>query len=978
MRFRDHIVLLFCLAVGCATSASEPVKLTVGFYENAPKIFTDRDGKPAGIFVDLLNQIAKEERWDIQYVSCLWAECLESLRTGKLDLLPDVAYTEGRAEVFSFPQVPAFHSWSQLYRRQGTSVKGVQDLAGKRIAVLRGSSQRSVLSNLLDGHGVRATMVPVDSLRQGFEAVVNGQADVAVANHFFAAFHAADFGLIDTPIVFQPARLFFAAPKYRHQEVLDSLDRHLAALQSEPDSVYFKIMRSWRPETGIYKIPSAVRWGIAAVIGLLLSSLVTAFYLRRKVTAQTRDLKESERKLTVILESVGSPIYIKDSDYRYTYVNRAVCDLFGRPTEEILGKRDADLLAPEMAAVMQEGDRKVIEGGVKITVEEVSGEADDQQRRTFLSTKIPLTGSDGRTYALCGVSTDITERKKTEDSLRVAAAVFHSQEGMFVAGSDKRVLDANDAFLQMTGFQPEDLIGKTLPTVSTEAGRSDCWPVIWQEVQQNGKWQGEVCGRRKDRTSYPARLTLTAVRDDESRTTHYVGTQTDITDQRAAQEKIAQLAYYDQLTGLPNRPLLIDRLRQSLAAQRRFAHASALLFIDLDNFKDLNDTRGHEAGDELLREVGSRILGCCRESDTVARLGGDEFVVLLENIGVSEQEASTHICTVAQKILAAIAAPYTVNEMAYRCTCSIGAYLYSKPEVTIEDLMKRGDLAMYEAKRAGRNTWRLFSERIEHDVHRRTVLEAQLQEGLDKDQFRLHFQAQFDIHGQVVSAEVLLRWEQPGRGMVSPDEFIEDAERTGLILPLGNWVMARACQYLSSWSKSGLSQLPLAVNVSATQLRQADFVDRTFAILEENNVDPRLLKIELTESMLIEDIEDTIMKMRRLKARGVGFSLDDFGTGYSSLSYLKQLPLDQLKIDRSFVRDVLTDSNDAVIAKSIVVLGKSLDLSLVAEGVESPAQHEFLVAAGCDVFQGYLYARPTDEAGFRALVEKNSFAYSAP
>jgi diguanylate cyclase (GGDEF)-like protein/PAS domain S-box-containing protein len=974
LRFRIHIFLLVCVVLACTARlyAGEPVKLKVGLYENAPKIFTDRDGKPAGLLVELLHEIARAEHWEIQYIHCVWAECLESLRAGGLDLMPDVAYTDARAELFSFPGVPVLHSWSQVYRLPGMSLKGVPDLAEKKITVLRGSSQANVLRSILDGHGIAAKIIPVDSLKEGFKAVAGGQADATVANHFFGALHASEFGLVDAPIVFQPASLFFAAPKNRHPKVLAALDRRLAALQSNPDSVYFEIVRTWRPEAGIYKIPSSVRWGIAVVIGLLLSSLATSIYLRRKVTAHTRDLKESERKLTSILESVESLIYIKDSDYRYTYVNRAVCDLFGRPSEEILGKRDADLLDPETAAVLLEGDRKIIDGGVRITVEEVTGEADDRERRTFLSTKIPLTSTDGQTYALCGISTDITDRKKTEDSLRIAAAVFRSQEGMFVTGQDRRLLNANDAFLKMMGFRPEDLIGKTLPVVTIGDRPLDGWPAIWQQVQQHGQWQGEVWARRKDLTRFPAWLTLTVVRDDKSRTTHYVGTQTDVTEQHAAQHEITRLAYFDPLTGLPNRSLLLERMRHSLTVQRRSAHASALLFIDLDNFKDLNDTRGHETGDNLLRQVGGRILGCCRENDTVARFGGDEFVVLLEDIGLSEQEATAYVRTVGHKILAAIASPFTVNGMAYRCTCSIGAYVYGTPDLTIEDLMRRGDLAMYEAKRAGRNILCLFNERIEHELHRRTSLEAQLQEGLDKDQFRLHFQAQFDVHGRVVGAEALLRWEQPGRGMVSPGEFIEVAEKTGLILPLGDWVMAKACQHLSSWSKSGLPQLPLAVNVSATQLRRPDFVERTLTILEEKKVDPCLLKIELTESMLIEDIEDTISKMRRLKARGVGFSLDDFGTGYSSLSYLKQLPLDQLKIDRSFVRDVLTDANDAAIAKSIVALGKSLDLSLVAEGVELHAQHEFLVAEGCDFFQGYLYARPTDEAGFRALVERGS------
>lgn len=974
LRAKVHVFLLICLFFyGMATlHAAEPKKLKVGIYENAPKIFTNNHGEPAGILVDLLDWIARKEGWELEYVACTWAECLEALRSGRLDVMPDVAYTDSRAEHLSFPQVPSLHSWSQVYRQQGIRIREVSDLAGKRIVVLNGSAQTETLAELLNGHRVTATVVHVDSLQEGFESVARGEADVAVANHFFGSVYAAKYGLVDSPIVFQPARLFYAVPKNQHQDVLAALDRHLVTLQSDPDSAYFEIMRTWRPESGIDKIPRNVLWGIAAVFGLLLSSLTTAVYLRRKVFVQTRNLRESEGKLTTILESVGSPIYIKDTEYRYTYVNRAVCDLLGKPVEEILGKRDTDLFEPEIAATFLKGDRKVIEEGARITVEEVGTTDASASRRTFLSTKIPLTGADGRPYALCGISTDITDRKKTEDSLRIAAAVFHSQEAMFVTGQDTRLLDANEAFLRTTGFTEKSLSGKALPVVSADGSRENYWPTIWHEVQQQGKWQGEVCAHRKDETTFPAWLTLTAVRDEQSRATHYVGMLSDITQQRMDQEQITRLAYFDALTGLPNRQLLMDRMRHSLAALRRSTHASALLFIDLDNFKDLNDTRGHEMGDELLRQVGQRIMGCCRESDTVARVGGDEFIVLLDNAGKSEQEAADHVRAVARKILKEIAVPYTVTGMAYRCTCSIGAYTFRTPDVSIEDLMRRGDLAMYEAKRSGRNTVCVFADRMEHEAHRRTALEAQIQEGIDNSQFRLHFQAQFDRHGRIAGGEALLRWEQPGRGLVSPAEFIEVAETTGLILPLGDWIMKKACQQLSSWAESGLTQIPLAINVSARQLRQADFVERTLALFEETHVDPSLLKIELTESMLIEDIEDTIEKMQRLKARGVGFSLDDFGTGYSSLSYLKQLPLDQLKIDQSFVRDVLTDSNDAAIARSIVALGKSLGLSLVAEGVEMQEQHEFLVNVGCDFFQGYLYARPCDEAAFRALILKHN------
>lgn len=971
-------VLAFLVLVGnSAVLAADKRDLKVGLYQNPPKIFTSRNGEPTGILVDVLDRIALDEGWNIQYVPCQWEDCLSSLRAGRIDLLPDLAYTNERAQQYAFHQVAALHSWSEVYGRQGLVVTSVQDLAGKRIAILRGSSQIEVLKDLLSSHGVRATLVFLDSIEGEFQQVVNGNADVAISNNYFGDLKAPQYGLVPTPIVFQPARLFYAAPKGRHSEVLAAIDRHLATWQSDPDSVYYEILRKWRPETGLAQVPRAVWLCLAAVVGLLLSSLATAVVLRRKVNIQTRDLKQSEQMLSTILDSVSSLIYIKDTDYRYTYVNHAMCELLGKPASSILGKTDVDLFGAETASALNARDRIVIERGERVVAEEIKGDPEGEPPRTFLSTKIPLNGADGRPYALCGISTDITDRKHTEDSLRVAAAVFHSQEGMFVTGPDTNMLDVNAAFTRMTGISVSDLRGKPMPKVMSEGSSKDYWPAIWGDVRRYGRWQGEVWASRSTAPPFPAWLTLTAVQDQDGRTTHYVGTQTDITQRHQVQEQITRLAYYDSLTGLPNRRLLMDRMRQCLSTHRGAAHAGALLFIDLDNFKDLNDTRGHEAGDELLQQVAQRILGCCNETDTVARLGGDEFVVLIEDAGANGVMANEHARALAHKILAEIALPYAVDGAIHRCTCSIGVEVCLASNASVDDLMKRGDLAMYDAKRSGRNTVRFYHDGLEHEVSRRTLVEAELREGLEHGRFRLHFQGQFDLDGKMIGAETLVRWQHPTRGLIGPTDFIGIAEDAGLILPLGEWIMMTACRKLAEWSASALPRVPLAVNVSTRQIREPDFVERTLALLDETGVNPSMLKIELTESTLIEDIDDTIAKMRRLKECGVAFSLDDFGTGYSSLSYLKQLPLDQLKIDRSFVRDVLTDPNDAAIATSIVAMAKALGLGLIAEGVEKKEQRDFLAALGCDAFQGYLYAEPCDEAIFRDLLTKNKRLHSA-
>jgi diguanylate cyclase (GGDEF)-like protein/PAS domain S-box-containing protein len=443
----------------------------------------------------------------------------------------------------------------------------------------------------------------------------------------------------------------------------------------------------------------------------------------------------------------------------------------------------------------------------------------------------------------------------------------------------------------------------------------------------------------------------------------YRGTGRDITDRRQAEEKIKRLAYYDALCNLPNRRLLVKRLSQALSASHRSACHGALLFIDLDNFKDLNDTLGHAMGDTLLRLVGRRLVECVREADTVARLGGDEFVVMLEHLSPDEAASTAAADATARKIQAALNRPYDLGGTRHHSTPSIGLTLFRGHAHKVDELLTRADLAMYQAKAAGRNVVRFFDPRMQTAVAERSALEADLRHGLDRDELDLHYQPIVDIHGDLVGAEALLRWRHPVRGMVSPVDFIPLAERTGLILPLGRWVLETACQQLARWAtEADTAALKISVNVSARQFRQPDFVAQVTEVLALAGARADRLKIELTESMLLSDVEDVIDKMAELKALGVGFALDDLGTGYSSLSYLKRLPLDQLKIDKSFVRDVLTDPNDAAIARTILTLARSMDLTVVAEGVETPGQHAFLVHAGCDEFQGYLFGRPVPVA----------------
>ncbi|MDD2882706.1 MAG: EAL domain-containing protein [Rhodoferax sp.] len=453
----------------------------------------------------------------------------------------------------------------------------------------------------------------------------------------------------------------------------------------------------------------------------------------------------------------------------------------------------------------------------------------------------------------------------------------------------------------------------------------------------------------------------------------------DITERKQAQQaqalaasEIDNLAFYDPLTHLPNRRLLMDRLAQALTASIHHTRKSALLFVDLDNFKTLNDTLGHHQGDALLVQVAQRLKSCVREGDSVARLGSDEFVVMLEDLSENALDAATQVEAVGEKILATLGQSYPLDNGAHHSTASIGVTLFGDtlPESS-EEPLKRAELAMFQAKAVGRNTLRFFDAQMQAEVSAHAALEADLREAVAKQQFLLHYQAQVVGSGRVTGVEALVRWQHPQRGMVSPAAFIPLAEASGLILPIGQWVLETACAQLAAWaSQPALAHLTIAVNVSARQFRQADFVDTVLATLARTRARPKLLKLELTESMLVDDVEGIIAKMGTLKGTGVGFSLDDFGTGYSSLTYLKRLPLDQLKIDQGFVRNIVTDTNDAAIARMVIALAESTGLSVIAEGVELQAQADFLAHLGCHAYQGYLFSKPLPLAAFEAFAKR--------
>jgi diguanylate cyclase (GGDEF)-like protein/PAS domain S-box-containing protein len=554
------------------------------------------------------------------------------------------------------------------------------------------------------------------------------------------------------------------------------------------------------------------------------------------------------------------------------------------------------------------------------------------------------------------------QRARAVARLRQMAAVFeNTREGVVITDLTPRILGVNRAFTEITGYQEEEVLGRN-PSL-LRSGRQDSmfYQAMWQSIRETGHWQGEIWNRRKDGELRPQLLSVSTVRDGGGSPTHYVGVMTDISQLKRSEERLERLAHYDPLTQLPNRLLLLSRLEHVLERAERYRRRAAVLFIDLDNFKVINDSLGHPTGDALLSALARRLRGRLRDEDTLGRLGGDEFLVVLEDL-----ERVEDVATVAEVLIRLLEQSFVLPAgEEVHISASIGISFYPDDGVTVTELIKNADIAMYQAKEQGRNTYRFYTASLSAAANQRLALEARLRRALANDEFVLYYQPQIDTNtNDLIGCEALLRWQSPEHGLVPPDRFIPLAEETGLILPIGEWVLRDACAQLKAWLDAGFPPLALAVNLSARQMRQADWVDRVAAILRETGLPPDFLKLELTESMLMEQGDQVVARLQALKDLNLKLSIDDFGTGYSSLAYLKRFPIDELKIDRSFVRDIPEDPNDMEITATIIAIARNLKLRVVAEGVETQEQLDFLKRQGCHAWQGYLFSRPVPAAEF--------------
>ncbi len=682
---------------------------------------------------------------------------------------------------------------------------------------------------------------------------------------------------------------------------------------------------------------------------------------------QVFSLKGADQSYRILIENMSEGALTMNTSGMIIYANRRFAEMLKSPLEKVISSQITTWVAPDSYQAFKQ---LLSNRGEKNNRKELDLVANDDTRvPVSLSSSFPLLKEiEDMTCLLATDLTEINAYKRNEQELRIAAIAFNSYAGIVVTDSNNMIVQVNDAYTKTTGYAFDEIKGTELELLSSARKDDDFYTCMLESINKNGSWEGEVWSKRKNGEAFLSLYTINTVKDKNGVILNYVGTINDITLSNATKEKIKNLAYYDQLTLLPNRRLLMDRLTLAKASSKRNNNEGAILFLDLDYFKKINDTLGHDMGDLLLQEVAKRLSTCVREDDTVARLGGDEFVVMLEGLGPQPVAAAAQAEVVARKIIVELGRPYQLDTHEYHITPSIGVTLFNQHPSGIARLLGEADIAMYQAKKEGRNTLRFFSQNMQDAINIRAALENDLRKALDEGQFQLYYQIQVDNQNHPSGVEALIRWIHPERGFLLPSQFIQLAEEVNLVETIGEWVLETACAQLKLWQDNALTrELVLSVNVSTKQFRNTNFTSQVKDIANRHAINPKRLMLEVTESVLLEDVDAAIDCITVLKEIGIQFALDDFGTGYSSLQYLNKLPLCQLKIDQSFVSNIKTGRNITII-NTIIDMSKNLGISVIAEGVETNEQRQILQNSGCLHYQGYLFGNPIPVDQFEELL----------
>ncbi|CAH8221531.1 putative bifunctional diguanylate cyclase/phosphodiesterase [Vibrio aestuarianus] len=673
-------------------------------------------------------------------------------------------------------------------------------------------------------------------------------------------------------------------------------------------------------------------------------------------------------KLQEFLDSLEDHAWLKSPDGNYILCNKAVEKAWGLSTQQILGSNDYQLFDDELARKFISADQWVIDNKTQLVVEECSSTDNDQSEVWLETIKAPIYSEDGQLLGTMGMTRNVTRRRQLENQLNLTTQIFnHSREGVMITDDKANVIDVNAAFTAITGYQADEVIGRN-PRILRSGHHDDAfYQAIWHNLSQNKSWKGEFLNRRKDGSLYPQLSTITPVFDDHQQVKNYLCVFEDISLRKAHEAKLEQMAYFDPLTELPNRTNLLQEIAHQIKRYNSTKLTFATLFLDIDHFKHINDSFGHFYGDQVLVELANRLKLCLKKTDHIARIGGDEFVILLTKLPPEQS-----LVPILDNIFSVFERYFDFGEESLRLSTSIGIANYPQDGQTPEALLKNADTAMYLAKKNGRNGYAFYSPELTDVAISRVRLQSALYQGVELKQFSLVYQPQFNLHNQtLLGFEALIRWHHPQLGLVSPDEFIPMAEKTGAIQSIGEWVLRTACQQAKQWLDAGYLLDKLSVNVSAIQLKQSNFIEMLIRILSESQLPAHKLEIEITEGFLIENKQKAIHDLQQIAELGVGIALDDFGTGYSSLSYLKGLPLQKLKIDRSFINDIPDDKESNAIVAAILAMGNSLSLIVTAEGIEDEKQMSYLDQIGCHFGQGYYLGRPLSVEDATNLLKKN-------
>ncbi|TAN71351.1 MAG: EAL domain-containing protein [Methylobacter sp.] len=760
------------------------------------------------------------------------------------------------------------------------------------------------------------------------------------------------------------------------EDVRDDASKVFAILHPDDyDSVVASIKASarnlipWHYEYRVMFGDGTVRWLFGNSLpqreidgSVLWHGFITDVTERKRATTA---LLESEARFRTMADSAPVLIWIASPDKFFHYFNKGWLEFTGRTMEQEVGNGWIENVHPEDFQRCFETYVSSFDARREFSMEYRLRRFDGEYR-WLLDHGVPLYDEQETFLGYIGSCIDITRRKLAETDLRIASTAFESQEAMAITDKNQVILRVNQAFVRVTGYSVEEVVGKTPALLKSGRQDAEFYQAMWESLSNDGHWQGEIWNRRKNGEVYPEWLNITAVTDERGRVTNYVASFSDITERKTAEYEIQHLAFYDPLTQLPNRRLLQERLKHGIDVERREGKQLALLMLDLDRFKAVNDSLGHQAGDALLQQVATRITSRLREVDMVARLGGDEFIVLLEDISHPDDAAR-----VAEEIIASLSKPFQlIQSDDVRIGASIGIGLYPQHGDSAEILLDHADAALYHAKDQGRGCFAYFSEDLTIAVRERIALEVRLRKAIEQEELRVFYQAQTDIaSGRIVGAEALVRWLDPVEGLIPPVRFIPIAEETKLIVEIGEWVLRETCRQGRQWLDMGLPPLTLAVNVSPQQFRRSDINALVATVLQDTGFPARQLELEITESGLMENHDKTTHILNSLHAQGIHLAIDDFGTGYSSLTYLKHFPLDVLKIDKSFIDDIPHNKDDMEIASTIVAIGHTLGFKVLAEGVETLEQLAFLQAQNCDLYQGYLKSRPLPADEFVILLQ---------